>query len=292
MNERPFANESESIDESNIYTVDSFENGIAFGQHRTPTGQDPREVYALRLQNDSEMIRLRSRYALNKEKPLHQLENYLMRLSSQGTLSSAHIYLGTTTDPFHPFDGKFEGSMKFLELFRRYRPGMLTVQTRSPLIVLALPVFAALGKHVSITIGVETCVEDSVRRYTPGLPRIEERLKTATALRRFGIEVNLQVAPVLPYGDWKKDAGDFAKLLADNGDHVFVLPFNNGMQDCQKRLRASEAAQRLAEDRKFHWLRPDAATPLISALEAIAPEKLAAPGRKQLSPKQLSIFAA
>lgn len=198
--------EEQTYDKPVMYTVDSFSNGIAFGQHKLEEGQDPREVYSLRLRDDVEMIRLRSRYALHKERPLYELERHLMRLSRQGILRSAIIYFGTTTDPFFPFEGKFDASMKFLELFRRYTPGMLHVQTRSPLIVLALPVFKALGKHVSVTIGLESCLEDSVQRYTPGLPRVEERLKTAAALRKFGIEVMLQVHPVLPYGDWRKDA--------------------------------------------------------------------------------------
>ena len=275
-----------------VFTVDAFSNGIAFGQHAHEPGADPRDIYALRLQNDAEVIRLRSRYSLTREKPLHQLERYLMKLSSKGVLHSSHIYLGTSTDPFHPFEGKFDVSIKFLELFKRYTPGMLTVQTRSPLIVLALPVFAALGKHVAVTLGIETPDEVSVRRYTPGFPRVDERLKTAAALRRFGIEVTLQVGPVLPYGDWKEDAAGFAKILDEHSDYVYVAPFTDGSDLAEKRVRNSVVAKRIADDRKFHWLRTDAANPLISEIEKIAPEKLKRPDRTQLKNKQLSIFAA
>ena len=275
-----------------IFTVDAFANGIAFGQHSNQSEIDPRDVYALRLQNDAEVVRLRSRYSLTKDKPLHQLERYLMKLSSKGVLHSSQIYLGTSTDPFHPFEGKFDVSIKFLELFKRYTPGMLTVQTRSPLIVLALPVFAALGKHVSVTIGIETPDEASARRYTPGFPRVDERLKTAAALRRFGIEVTLQVGPVLPYGDWKEDAASFAAVLNEHSDYLYVAPFTDGSDLAEKRVRNSAVAKRIADDRKFHWLRTDAATPLISEIEKIAPEKLKQPDRRQLKNKQLSIFAA
>jgi hypothetical protein len=275
-----------------VFTVDAFANGIAFGQHSKEAESDPRDVYALRLQDDGEVVRLRSRYSLTKDKPLHQLERYLMKLSSRGVLHSSQIYLGTSTDPFHPFEGKFDVSIKFLELFKRYTPGMLTVQTRSPLIVLALPVFAALGKNVSVTIGIETPDESSVRRYTPGLPRVDERLKTAAALKRFGVEVTLQVGPVLPYGDWKEDAASFAALLNEHSDYIYVAPFSDGGDLAEKRIRNSAVAKRIADDRKFHWLRPDAATPLITEIEKIAPEKLRQPDRSQLKSKQLSIFAA
>ncbi|NLF24504.1 MAG: hypothetical protein GX589_02455 [Deltaproteobacteria bacterium] len=273
------------------YTVDSFSNGIAFGQHKLEQGQDPREVYSLRLADDGEMIRLRSRYALHKEKPLYELERHLMRLSRQGVLRSAIIYFGTTMDPFFPFEGKFDASMRFLELFRRYTPGILHVQTRSPLIVLALPVFKTLGKHVSITIGLETALEESVQRYTPGLPRVEDRLKTATALRKFGIEVALQVSPVLPYGDWRGDAKSFAKLLNKHADYIFVSSDLSARQGSSKGT-GRDVARRLAADRKFHWLRPDASKPLLAELKRIAPQKLERPKREQFEERQMKIFAA
>ena len=85
------------------YTVDSFANGISFGQHRLDKGQRREDFYILRINDDSELIRLRSRYAIHKENPLHELEGHLMRLSRQGLLRSAVIYLGVTTDPFLPF---------------------------------------------------------------------------------------------------------------------------------------------------------------------------------------------
>lgn len=281
------------LEESVVYyTVDSFANGIAFGQHKLPAGEDPREYYGLRLKDDAELARLRSRYALHKSNPLHELELHLQRLSRQGQLNRSAIYLGTTTDPFYPFEGKFDASMKFLELFQRYTPGMLVVQTRSPLIVIALPVFKRLGRHAAVTIGIETHLEDSVARYTPGLPRVTERLKTASALRRFGVEVSLQVSPVLPYGDWKADAGKFAEILADHGDFIFVQPITDGSERRERYVRNSSVARRLAMDRKFHYLRPDSANPLITALEGICPEKLRAPQRGHLEDRQLGIFAA
>ena len=275
-----------------VYTVDSFADGIAFGQHRLPAGADPRDYYSLRIRDDSEMIRLRSRYALHRNNPLHELERHLSRLSSQGLLRSAVIYLGTTTDPFFPFEGKFDASIKFLELFQRYTPGMLIVQTRSPLIVIAMPVFTRLGKHAAVTLGLETHLQESVERYTPGLPRVEDRLKTATALRRFGVEVSLQVSPVLPYGDWRRSAGEFAAVLAEHGDYVYVRSITDGSEKVEKRVRATVLARKLAQDRKFHWLRPDTANPLISELERIAPQKLALPQRGHLGDRQLKIFAA
>jgi DNA repair photolyase len=272
------------------YTVDSFANGIAFGQHKLKAGADPRDFYALRLEDDAELVRLRSRYTLNKNNPFCELERHLMRLSNQGVLRSSVIYFGTTTDPFFPFEHKFDASMKFLELFRRYTPGLLVIQTRSPLIVIAMPVLSKLGKHCAVTIGLETNLEESVRRYTPGLPRIEERLKTVNALRKFGIEVTLQASPILPYGDWKNDAARFAETLVEHGDYVYVRSITDGSDRVERKIRATGLAQKLAQDRKFHWLRPDTANMVISAIEKIAPQKLLVPKRSEIVDKQVKLF--
>jgi DNA repair photolyase len=274
------------------YTVDSFEDGIVFGQHKLEEGQDPRDYYALRVQEDSDLIRLRSRYSLHQDNPLHELEKHLMRLSSQGILRSSAIYFGVTTDPFLPFQGKFDATMKFLNLFQKYTPGLLVVQTRSPLVVLAMPVFKKLGSHAAITIGIETPVEAAAQRYTPYLPRTEERLKAANALRRFGIEVTLQVSPVLPYGDWKKDAASFAQTLADHGDYIHIRALTDGSEKIERKVRGTTIAKKLAEDRQFFYLRPDTAKPLINAVYKIKPEALKAPERAQLKTKQMRMFAA
>lgn len=284
--------EGEVAEAVTTYTVDSFANGISFGQHRLEKGSDPRDFYDLRIDDESGLVRLRSRYALHTNNPLHQLELQLMRLSRQGVLGSSQIFFGTATDPFFPFEGKFDASIKFLELFQRYTPGMLTVQTRSPLIVIAMPILKKLGCRAAVTLGVETHLEESVRRYTPGFPRIEERLKTAQALRRFGVEVTLQVSPLLPYGDWRADAAKFAEVLDTHADYIYVHPMYESAVRTERRAKSSAIAQRLAEDRLFHYLRPDSANPLIGEIEKRAAHKLRMPERTHLAEKQMKIFAA
>ncbi len=274
------------------YTVDSFANGISFGQHRLEEGQDPRDYYGLSISDEGEIVRLRSRYALHHNNPTWELERYLMRLSQQGVLGSSTIYFGTSGDPFHPFDGKFEASMKFLQLFERYVPGLLVVQTRSPLVVLALPVLQKLGDHAAVTIALETDDNEAIRRYTPDIPLCEDRLKAATALRRFGIEVTLQVAPVLPYGDWKSDAQRFAHVLIDHADYLSVRPLHDGSAVSEQRMRHSQVAKRMAADRKFVWLRPDTARPLVAAIEKLSPAKLETPSRSHRRERQMSLFVA
>lgn len=275
-----------------VFTVDSYSNGITFGQHKIAENQDPRQIYRLRMIEEDELVKLRSRYAMHKQNPLYELERQLTRLSKQGILGLSTIYFGTSTDPFYPFEGKFDASIKFLELFLRFTPGMLVVQTRSPLIVIAMPVLRRLGRHASVTIGLETCDDSAVRRYTPGLPKVGERLKAVSAMRHFGIEVTLQANPILPYGDWKNDAKNFAEILCKHSDYINVNSITDGSEQTERRNRGNEIARSLARDRKFHYLRADSAVPVIKAIKEIAPQKLEIPKRTFASDRQMSIFAA
>ncbi|MCB9029865.1 MAG: hypothetical protein H6619_02355 [Deltaproteobacteria bacterium] len=289
-------NEKFDISEQNcantIYTVDSFANGISFGSQQVDPNLDPRSEFSLPIYDERDVIRLRRRYALKEKNPLSQLELQLMNLSRKGILGRSHIIFGTTTDPFFPFDSKFDASMKFLNIFEKYTPGHLTIQTRSPLLVIAIPVLAKLGKRISVTIGIETNDEDSVRKYTPNFPRAEERLKAARALRRFGIEVTLQVSPVLPYGDWREDASEFAEALVGASDYIYIEPFISSKEERSYLVNGSLLGKALAQNKKYHWLRHDSAQPLYDAVEMLAPEKLERPVRSHNQEKQMSFFAA
>lgn len=278
---------------SYTYTVDSFDHGIAWGQHHLEGNQEPRDFYMLRIGDRAGFLKLRSRYALSASNPFQELERHLKRISRQGVLQRSTIYFGVSTDPFHPFAGKFDASIKFLELFKRYRPGRLIVQTRSPLVIIALPVFAALGNKVLLTIGVETNRDSVVARYTPDLPRAGERLKLCNALRNCGVKVAIQVSPVLPYGDWRRDAGTFAEEIAAHADYVHIRPIHADLQTRGTRRDTilQGIGKKLELDRQFFYLRSDSAKPLQEALEKCAPEKLL-PLPAVPSDKQLSMFAA
>ncbi|MCB0339797.1 MAG: hypothetical protein KDD53_09335 [Bdellovibrionales bacterium] len=100
---------SSSVPMREVFTVDSFANGIAFGSQKIEIGDDPRAELYLRLKDEASVVPIRSRYVLHKNNPLHELELNLMSLSQQGILARSVIYLGTSTDPFPP---SMESSMR------------------------------------------------------------------------------------------------------------------------------------------------------------------------------------
>jgi hypothetical protein len=267
-----------------ILVVDSYARGISIGRI-DPAGS------GLELEMDGERstpMSLRSRYVMKQGEPLVDLERHLQRLSVRGELRRTTVVFGVTTDPFHPFDEKFATSMKFLELFERYVPGRLIIQTRSPLIVIGLPMLKKVKETTYVSVGIETPLEEVARRYTPDLPTVEERWKTMRALRRFGLKVGAQVAPILPYGDWRKDAGQFAEKLCNEADYVTVRSM---IQTCGVPRPTTPVARKLASDRQFFWLRQDSHTPLLDAVLAANSKKLFHPAGLQPADPQLKLFA-
>jgi DNA repair photolyase len=267
-----------------VLLVDSYVHGVSIG-----SADGLAEGAELRLENDgSPPVRLRSRYVAKAGEPLADLERHLKRMSARGVLRATTVIFGVTTDPFHPFDEKFATSMKFLEMFERYQPGRLIIQTRSPLIVIGLPVLNKVRRNTCIVVGIETPLDDVRLRYTPGLPSVEERWKTVRALKRFGLKVGVQVAPMLPYGDWRQDAAAFAAALNENADFITVRSLVQGAPLGRPKCAT---ARMLARDRQFFYLRHDTHVPLTNALSALCEGKLVHPATLEPVSPQIPLFA-
>ena len=232
------------------------------------------------------------KYFLYRKEVRAALEHQLSQLNQRGLLAATVVYFGTVTDPFAVFHKKFDVTTACLEILGQYRPSKLVIQTRSPMVIAALPTFKQLGDQSVAVIPVETHLERSVVRYTPGLPRISERLIAAQGLRRQGVAVNIAVSPVLPYGDSYRDAWDFAELINRHADYITFGCLADGSEANEKQLKNLPIAQRLAADQQFRWLRPHAYRHVYQALLSLAPDKLLLPVRAPIKPSQLALFAA
>jgi hypothetical protein len=267
-----------------LLLVDSYAKGLSIGR----TFQGDQRLF-LQIEGDiGSSVALRSRYIMHNGEPLKDLERHLERLSARGELRQTTVVFGVTTDPFHPFDEKFAISMRFLEMFERFVPGRLIIQTRSPLVVIGLPVLKKMKASTFVTVGLETPLEEVRARYTPDLPTVDERLKTVRALKRFGLQVGVQVAPILPYGDWRSDAEAFAKTLAEAADYISIGSLS---QLAGTGRPNSPLALRLAAERQFFWLRQDSHRPLLNAVAHLTPEKLYHPAEIEVEEKQMRLFA-
>ena len=75
-------------------------------------------------------------------------------------------------------------------------PKLLAVQTRSPLAILAVPLFHALGSRLSVTVAFQALDDEENSALTPDLPRPSERLQLVRTLRELGISVTCQLSPI------------------------------------------------------------------------------------------------
>ncbi|MFN8389026.1 MAG: hypothetical protein U0136_01900 [Bdellovibrionota bacterium] len=232
------------------------------------------------------------KYYLHRENYAGALEAHFSQLHKEGKLGSAVVYFGTSTDPFLSLHKKFDVTMACIELLERYVPGMVVFQTRSPMIISVLPALKALGERAVVAMPIESISEKAIARYTPGKPRIGERLVAAEGLRRQGVRVNLMASPMLPYGDPKRDAWDFAEMLERHADYVTFGCLASGSEADEKQLKNIPIALKLAADQQFFWLRPHCYQHVYQAMKAIAPQKLILPVKKPIPPSQLNLFAA
>lgn len=314
---------------SNICCLNTYPNGITFSLHKGgqadvlahgrggSEGEEPgsdeglvrpeevsrveaeevQKVYAadqfhLRFRDTRDLRTPAGRYHLHRENAPRALEQHLAQLNRAGKLGDTVLYVGTMTDPFLSLHKKFDVTMGCLDVIERYMPGRVIFQTRSPMVISVLPALKKLGHRAAVALVIETNSEKAVLRYTPGMPRIAERLVAADGLRKQGVAVNLQVSPILPYGDFLRDAWDFAELLERHGDYVTFGSLSSGNPSEERYLRAMPVAQKLTSDGMFAWLRPYAYQAVFHALSVLAPEKLLLPELKGTAPQQLKLFAA
>ena len=295
-----------------IVCLNAYPNGVTLSIHKNPSfasnqtytkeGQTkdapssaksllPNQFH-LRSKDTREYLLPHGRYHLIKERMADTLELHLKQLKEQNILQDAVLYFGVTTDAFFALPRKFEVTMKCLELLEKYQPGMLIVASRSPLVLAALPILKYFGDRAAAVITIESPYDAVIQKFMPGQSTVMERLVAADGLRAQGITVNLQVSPILPYGDFYRDAWPFAELLAGHADFITLGCLATGSVQDEQSLRMNPLAIRLSTDKQYRWLRPHAYKYLFHALQSLAPEKLLLPVRNEVVKSQLSLFAA
>ncbi len=293
-----------------IICLNAYPNGVTLSIHKNPAfaaqtkdGSNSKESqsapkpllatqFHLRSKDTREYLLPQGRYHLIKERMADTLELHLKQLKDQNILQDAVLYFGVTTDAFFALPKKFEVTMKCLELLEKYQPGMLIVASRSPLVLSALPILKYFGDRAAAVITLESPYDAVLQKFTPGQSTVMERLVAADGLRAQGITVNLQVSPILPYGDFYRDAWPFAELLAAHADFITLGCLATGSVQDEQALRMNPLAIRLSTDKQYRWLRPHAYKYLFHALQSVAPEKLLLPVRSEAIKSQLSLFAA
>ena len=124
-----------------------------------------------------------------------QLERELRRPSWR----REQVAIGTATDPYQPAEARYRLTRRCLELLARFATPASLV-TRSPLVVRDVDVLLRLQQAagVTVTLSIPTLDGELTRRFEPGAPPPQQRLRAVSQLREAGVEAGVAVAPILP----------------------------------------------------------------------------------------------
>lgn len=155
-------------------------------------------------------------------------------------LNKETIVIGTATDPFQPAERKFRVTRTVLEVLAEH-PGLsVCIITKSPLVTRDIDVLKRINRHsaLSIHLSLISTDRDLARKIEPRAPTPEARLRALARLSEAGIEVGINVMPVLPaITDAPPALDHLVKSVAERGASYVAA--------CALRLRSSARARYL-----------------------------------------------
>lgn len=110
------------------------------------------------------------------------------------------IGIGAMSDPYNPFEKKYELTRKALEVVDRYNFG-ISIATKSPLITRDIDILKRISNHspVLIKITITTADDDLCRIIEPHVQPSSKRFKAIKELTDSGIFTGILLMPILPF---------------------------------------------------------------------------------------------
>src|SRR3954471_9013300 len=130
------------------------------------------------------------------------------------------ITIGTATDPYQPAERRFRITRQLLQVIAEH-PGLdCRIITKSPLVTRDIDVLTRINRHSHIHIHVSLITADRelARRIEPRAPTPDARLRAVRRLREAGIDVGVNVMPILPgITDSPAMLDELVRKIADTG---------------------------------------------------------------------------
>ncbi|MCB0129582.1 MAG: radical SAM protein [Caldilineaceae bacterium] len=167
---------------------------------------------------------------------VEKLAAELARAEKTLRLDNLLIFMSSSTDPYQGLERRWRLSRGCLECLGHHPPGLLVVQTRSPLVVDDLDRLLHLGDRAWLNFTLETDLDDVRRALTPRCPSVTQRLAALRQARAAGVNVQITVSPCLPYSNVET----FGALLLAHADRVVVDTYRSG--DGQQGKRTARTA--------------------------------------------------
>jgi DNA repair photolyase len=140
------------------------------------------------------------RRILVKREAANVLRRQLASATRLDDLRSQGVVIGTATDPYQPAERRFRLTRGVLEVLAAQSKLHVTIITKSPLVTRDVDVLAQIAARSTLSVHVSLITVDRelARRLEPRAPTPEARLRAIARLRSHGIEVAVNVMPVLP----------------------------------------------------------------------------------------------
>ncbi|MCE7983017.1 MAG: radical SAM protein [Caldilinea sp. CFX5] len=192
-----------------------------------------------------------------------KLRQELQRLATKGELDTTAIFMSSATDPYQGLERRWRLSRACLDLFLDYPPGLLVVQTRSPLVADDFDRLQALGSRCWLNFTLETDLDAVRQQVTPRCPSIPQRLQVLQQAKVAGLNVQITVSPCLPFSD----VATFGTLLTTLGQRVIVDTYTSGDGQAGKRTAATAIPTLYTDQGWSSWRNETAAQALYAWLQ-------------------------
>ncbi|MBL8176546.1 MAG: radical SAM protein [Bryobacterales bacterium] len=113
---------------------------------------------------------------------------------------SAHIAIGTATDPYQPAERRYRITRQILQILAEEQGRRISLTTKSDLVARDAGILARLGKRNVLSVNVTVTTVDAAlaRQLEPRAPRPDLRLGAVRELTSRGVAVGVFMSPVLP----------------------------------------------------------------------------------------------
>jgi DNA repair photolyase len=150
------------------------------------------------------------------------------------------VVVGTATDPYQPAERRFRVTRGVLETLAEHDGLSIVIITKSPLITRDADVLRRISDRSALTVHLSliTMRRELARLIEPRAPTPDARIRAIARLRSSGIDIGINVMPVLPgITDNPSDLDDLVRQVAGAGaTHVNA---------CSLRLRSTARARYL-----------------------------------------------
>jgi DNA repair photolyase len=134
------------------------------------------------------------------------------------------LVVGTATDPYQPAERHFRVTRGVLEALAAYTGLRIVLITKSALVTRDIDVLTQLATRSRLTVHLSliTLDRDLARRIEPRAPTPEARLRALGRLRAAGVDVGINVMPILPGITDHPEGLEalVARVAADGATHV------------------------------------------------------------------------